>query len=197
MITVFPDVHRRHAPAYEFFRGERVSCFESPSRADFVLKELQARGHKVIAPNFDSHALLAQIHTPRYLAFLETAWSQWIAVDPANGSTQPFPSIWPVRTLRSDEEPSNFTARLGLYSMDTGTPLVEGTWAAAKGAADAAATAVNLVAAGAVAALCASRLPGHHAGADFMGGYSVVPQPHLPRDEQRQPYAEYPFETLK
>ena len=49
------------------------------------------------------------------------------------------PSVWPVRNLRADVEPANFTARLGLYSMDNGSPLSAGTWAAAKAGADAAA----------------------------------------------------------
>ena len=80
-----------------------------------------------------------RIHTPRYLAFLEGAWTEWLALDPVNADRQPFPSVWPVRTLRSDVEPANFTARLGLYSMDNGTPLSAGTWAAAKAGADAAA----------------------------------------------------------
>jgi acetoin utilization deacetylase AcuC-like enzyme len=174
MIILFPTVHARHAPEYEFFRGERVRCFESPARADFVVKELAARGHRIIAPHSDSRAYLTQIHTQRYLDFLETAWAQWVAVDPSNAGAQPFPSVWPVRTLRSDVEPSNFTARLGLYSMDTGSPIVEGTWAAAKGGADAAASAAHLLSAGERAAFCASRPPGHHAGADFMGGYCFL-----------------------
>jgi len=49
-----------------------------------------------------------------------------------------------IRTLRSDVEPANFTARLGLYSMDNGSPLAAGTWAAAKAGADAAASAAAL-----------------------------------------------------
>ena len=62
---------------------------------------------------------------------------QWVALDPVNATTQPFPSVWPVRTLRSDVEPTNFIAKLGLYSMDNGTPLAQGTWEAAKAGADA------------------------------------------------------------
>ncbi len=174
MITIFPPDHARHAPEYEFFRGERVRCFESPARAEFVLQEVTTRGHRVVAPTVDSRTLLAQVHTAAYLAFVETAWEQWVALDPQHAGMQPFPSVWPVRTLRSDVEPSNFTARLGLYSMDNGTPLVEGTWAAAKAAADAAASAAHWIAAGERAAFCASRPPGHHAGADFMGGYCFL-----------------------
>ncbi|MBZ0111738.1 MAG: histone deacetylase family protein [Thermoanaerobaculia bacterium] len=174
MISFFPAVHERHAPEYEFFRGERVRCFESPLRAELVLQEITARGHRITAPDSDSQGLLARVHAPRYLAFLETAWAQWVAIDPSNASRQPFPSVWPVRTLRSDIEPSNFTGRLGLYSMDTGAPLVDGTWTAAKGAADAAASAAGLLSAGERAAFCLTRPPGHHAGPDFMGGYCFL-----------------------
>jgi hypothetical protein len=104
---------------------------------------------------------------------LRTAWDQWLALDAAN-AVQPFPSVWPVRTLRSDVEPANFVARLGLYSMDNGSPLAAGTWAAAKAAADAAASAAQALRAGERAAFCATRPPGHHAGPDFMGGYCFI-----------------------
>jgi acetoin utilization deacetylase AcuC-like enzyme len=174
MITFFNPDHHLHAPEFEFYRGQRVPCFETPSRADYVHSQLQARGHAVRAPDTDSSALLAQVHTARYLQFVQTAWSQWLALDANNAVQQPFPSIWPVRTLRSDVEPDNFIAKLGLYSIDNGTPLVEGTWAAAKAGADAAASAAALLAQGAHSAFCATRPPGHHAGADFMGGYCFL-----------------------
>jgi acetoin utilization deacetylase AcuC-like enzyme len=174
MITFHSPLHSLHAPEFEFYRGERVPCFESPSRANFVLQEITARGHEVRAPDTNSQHLLAKVHSAPYLAFLETAWSQWVDLDPANAAKQPFPSVWPVRTLRSDIEPRNFTARLGLYSMDNGSPLVQGTWAAAKAAADAASSAAALIAHGANAAFCLTRPPGHHAGADFMGGYCFL-----------------------
>ena len=180
MITFFTPKHLLHAPEYEFFRGERVACFESPSRADFVRAELLSRGHEVREPDVDSTAVLRQVHSARYLAFLESAWAQWVTVDAGNATRQPFPSVWPVRTLRSDVEPQNFTAKLGLYSMDNGTPMVAGTWAAAKAGADAAASAAVLVSGESginstvKSAFCATRPPGHHAGADFMGGYCFL-----------------------
>jgi len=125
-------------------------------------------------PEDDSTAVLHAVHTPRYLAFLESAWPQWLALDPAHLDRQPFPSVWPVRTLRSDIEPANFIARLGLYSMDNGSPLSSGTWAAAKAGADAAVSAAGLLTRGTQSVFCATRPPGHHAGADFMGGYCFV-----------------------
>jgi acetoin utilization deacetylase AcuC-like enzyme len=174
MITFFSEDHLLHAPEYEFYRGQRVACFEKPIRADYVRTELLARGHALRAPHADSASVLAQVHTQRYLQFVQTAWAQWLALDAANHNQQPFPSVWPVRSLRSDVEPANFIAKLGLYSMDNGTPLVAGTWVAAKAGADAAASAAMLVGQGERAVFCATRPPGHHAGADFMGGYCFL-----------------------
>ncbi|SFB95600.1 Acetoin utilization deacetylase AcuC [Polaromonas sp. OV174] len=177
MITFFNDSHQAHAPEFEFFRGERVPCFETPARAEYVKASLSARGHSLRQAHIDSRDILAKVHTPRYLSFLENAWRDWSALEAGNAQRQPFPSVWPVRSLRSDIEPVNFIARLGLYSMDNGSPLAAGTWQAAKAGADAAASAAALLAGGQGAeraAFCCSRPPGHHAGADFMGGYCFL-----------------------
>ena len=174
MIAIYSPIHRQHAPAFEIFRGDRVVCFETPARADMVENRLAERGHVLQAAQADSRAVLPQVHSVRYLRFLERAWQDWVALDPANATSQPFPSVWPVRTLRSDIEPLNFTARLGLYSMDNGCALVAGTWVAAKAGADAAANAAALVLSGEGAVFCCTRPPGHHAGADFMGGYCFI-----------------------
>ena len=174
MIAISSPAHRLHAPAFEIFRGDRVACFETPVRVDMVENRLAERGHVLQAAQVDSQFVLPLIHTSRYLHFLARAWQDWVALDPANAAAQPFPSVWPVRTLRSDIEPVNFTARLGLYSMDNGCALVAGTWDAARAGADAAASAAALVLSGQGAVFCCTRPPGHHAGADFMGGYCFI-----------------------
>jgi len=174
MIAITSPQHRSHAPAFEIFRGNRVACHETPARADAIENQLALCGHTVTTAHVDSREVLRQVHSERYLRFLVHAWRDWIALDPANADLQPFPAVWPVRTLRSDIEPQNFTARLGLYSMDNGCALVEGTWAAAKAAADAAASAAALLRQGERAVFCCTRPPGHHAGSDFMGGYCFL-----------------------
>ena len=126
MISFYNPLHHRHAPVHEFYRGERVPCFEQPVRAHYVEDALRERGHTRLVPDVDSTPALAQIHTPRYLAFLQNAWQQWLALDPANSAVQPFPSVWPVRSLRSDVEPDNFIARLGLYWEPLKTPVFSG-----------------------------------------------------------------------
>ena len=174
MITYTAPLHAAHAPEFEFFRGERVPCFETPARAEIVVDALRRCGHTLRAPTHDAAAILPRVHAPRYLDFLAGAWPRWLALDPENAKRQPFPSVWPVRSLRSDIAPQNFIAALGLYSMDNGTPISAGMWAAAKQGADAALSAVAAVRDGAPAAFSASRPPGHHAGWDFMGGYCFI-----------------------
>ncbi|WP_338798928.1 histone deacetylase family protein [Acidovorax sp. DW039] len=174
MICFHNPQHHLHAPQHEFFRGERVDCFEKPARAAFVEQALQTHGYVLLPPEVDAGSVLGKVHDERYLRFLSTAWQQWVALSADNAQTQPFPSVWPVRTLRSDVEPENFVAKLGLYSMDNGTPLDTGTWQAAKAGADASASAAMRVARGAPAAFCCTRPPGHHAGPDFMGGYCFL-----------------------
>jgi acetoin utilization deacetylase AcuC-like enzyme len=178
MLSLYDPNHPAHAPQFEFYRGERVPCFENPSRADFVLAQLRSKGHRLEVPSADSSAAIAQIHSTRYVDFLRTAWLQWLALDGNNQGAQPFPSVWPVRGLRSDLEPTNFIAKLGLYSMDNGTPLDAGTWSVTKKAADAGVHAAQLICSNGLgrerAVFCATRPPGHHAGADFMGGYCFL-----------------------
>ena len=175
MLTFFNLAHSLHAAPYEYFRGGQVPAFEKPERAEGVAEHLRQRGHVMRNADADAIEVMHQVHTQRYLKFLATAWQQWTALDPGNAELVPFPSVWPVRTLRDDVEPDNFTAKLGLYSMDNGAPILAGTWAAVKGGADAAHCAALAVARrDAPAAFALTRPPGHHAGADFLGGYCFV-----------------------
>jgi len=183
MLVVHNPEHARHAGRHEMFRGRLVACHEVPQRLDHVLAELRRRGIGPQLTPLDMHAgedaafeaLLRRVHAPRYLDFLARAWSDWVALDPANAGLDALPSVWPVRGFRSDVEPDNFAARLGLYSFDAGTPLTAGTWLAARTGAHGAVLAARAVASGSVpSALALSRPPGHHAGADFFGGYCFL-----------------------
>ncbi len=169
--------HARHAGRQEMFRGRLVPCHEVPGRLEHVLAELARRpvGEVLEATEVDE-AVLERVHAPRYLAFLRTAWDQWTALDPANAELDALPSTWPVRGFRRDVEPVNFSARLGLYSFDAGTPLTAGTWEAARAGAACAVAAADAVLdpQGPRAAFALTRPPGHHAGHDFLGGYCFL-----------------------
>ena len=175
-----PD-HARHAGRQEMFRGRLVDCHEVPARLDFVMTELQRRPlGPVQTPSVNEAALdavLAQVHSARYLDFLRDAWDDWVAMDPANAECDALPSVWPLGNrhgFRTDVLPDNFAARLGAFSFDSGCPLTAGTWLAARGGAACALAAAQAVAAGERSAFALTRPPGHHAGPDFLGGYCFL-----------------------
>jgi len=183
MLVIHNPEHVRHAGRHEMFRGRLVPCHEVPQRLDHVIAELRRRRIGPLATPAQLHAgedavfeaLLRRVHAPRYLDFLACAWADWVTLDPANAELDALPSVWPVRGFRADVEPDNFAARLGLYSFDAGTPLTAGTWLAARTGAHGAVLAARAVAGGVQrAAFALSRPPGHHAGADFFGGYCFL-----------------------
>ncbi|CAN5174678.1 acetylpolyamine amidohydrolase AphA [soil metagenome] len=172
MKTVYNQHHAAHAATHEFFRGRLVPAFEVPARADYMLAAVR---QAALGPVLDAvdHGLapLERVHAPAYLRFVRGAHAEWLAL---GGEGDAFPAVWPVRSLRSDIEPRSFAARMGLYSMDSGTPLTAGAWAASYGGAQAALTGLDLVLAGERSAYVLTRPPGHHAGADFFGGYCFI-----------------------
>jgi acetoin utilization deacetylase AcuC-like enzyme len=172
MKIVYSDRHRLHRGDKEMYRGQLVPCFEMPERADFVLEAVKhCKLGPILNPKEFPIAAVERVHSPRYLRFLEQAWDLWAA----QGNTHDaLPAVWPVRGLRSDVEPDNFAGKLGLYSFDSGTPLMAGTWTVARLGADIALTAQQLVSGGERAAFALSRPPGHHAGPDFLGGYCFI-----------------------
>lgn len=181
MKTFHNPHHAGHAGQQEMFRGRMVPCHEVPARLDYVLAELRRRPLGALeTPTVNDAALdaaIARVHSERYLGFLASAWSDWVAMDPANAQRDALPSVWPLGNrhgFRHDVLPHNFAARLGLFSFDSGSPLTAGTWAAARGGAACALAAAHAVAQGDRSAFALTRPPGHHAGPDFLGGYCFL-----------------------
>src|SRR5262249_27928271 len=67
--------------------------------------------------------------------------------------------------------PAGTAARLGYWCFETMTPVVEGTYGAARSAVDVALTATDVVLGGEPAAYGLCRPPGHHAPTAAYGGY--------------------------
>ena len=178
MQTFHNASHHLHSGRHEMFRGRLVPCHEVPARLEHVLAELRRRPRGALeVPDEprDLDAVLARIHAPDYLSFLAGAWDEWAALAPENAQLDALPSVWPGRGLRQNVLPHSFSARLGHYAFDAGTPLTAGTWRAARsGAACALAAARALPLAPRESAFVLTRPPGHHAGADFLGGYCFL-----------------------
>jgi acetoin utilization deacetylase AcuC-like enzyme len=177
MLIFHNPSHQRHAGRHEMFRGRLVACHETPARLDHVLAELQRRPvGELRVPDEADLALIRRVHSPRYVDFLANAWDEWVALDAANAELDILPSVWPVRGFRHDVLPANFAARVGLFSFDSGSPLTAGTWDAARTGAACAVDAARAVVSGEAGrgAMALTRPPGHHAGADFFGGYCFL-----------------------
>jgi len=168
--VVADETHRRHDPPFELNVGQAVSpVWERPARLDAIRDALTAAGHPLVdAARADDTVLLA-IHDADMVAFLRDGYAAWRA---AGG-----PEVMLADTFRhprmgrGGRRSASPFAELGWWCFDTATPMVEGSYAAARAAVDVAVTAADLVAAGAPAVYGLTRPPGHHAGADYFGGF--------------------------
>jgi acetoin utilization deacetylase AcuC-like enzyme len=141
------------------------------TRVARVLAEFERRGlGQVVTPHGVPLVSLERIHTPRYLHFLRTVWSEWVGFDGANARQEVVPALFAGRGARADLEPDDFAGRLGLYATDTASPITAGTWIAAKTGADCAVNAAHALRLGQRGTFALSLPPGRHAGADFFGG---------------------------
>jgi len=170
--TVFSSVQLTHDPKFEISDGELKPAVEIPSRAEMVLQALkQRKADEILEPDDFGARPLRRVHSAGYIDFLETFWGKWTD---AGRTKEAFPFVWPVRSLRTDPQPDHIDGLLGRYSMDAGTPLGAHTVDAAKASANTALTAAKLVMDGEKTAFGLCRPPGHHAGADFFGGYCFL-----------------------
>jgi acetoin utilization deacetylase AcuC-like enzyme len=77
--------------------------------------------------------------------------------------------------MNASRRPKAIDGKLGYYSFDAGSPITAGTWRAARAsAATAASGAHRLLQTKAKAVFSLCRPPGHHAAADYYGGYCFI-----------------------
>ncbi|HBO8438870.1 TPA: histone deacetylase family protein [Pseudomonas aeruginosa] len=168
MQTIYSDDHRLHHGRHELIGGQFTPCFEKPSRADMVLDRVKAVGlGEVRAPRDFGLEPIRRVHSEGFVRFLQNAWQDWLAT---GRSHDMLPIAWPTRRLRQTE-PDNIDGRLGYYSFDAGAPITAGTWQAITSSANVALSGQSELANGARSVFSLCRPPGHHAAADYMGGY--------------------------
>ena len=152
-----------HAPVVELHNGGFTAYAEVPARAEAILHAIGGAE----PPADRGEAPIAAVHSADYLAFLKEAPARWAA---AGRSGDAIPYAFPVvgrRPLRLDR----IDALMGRHSFDATTPITPQTWAAAYASAQTALAAAAAVLGGERAAFALGRPPGHHAGADYCGGY--------------------------
>jgi len=165
MRTFFDERQLAHAPVRELYNGDWADHAEVPHRARDIAG-LFACG---AASDFGMGPIEA-VHDGEYLAFLQSAWSDWRA---AGRPGDAIPYTFPV--VRRRQLPlERIDARLGRFAFDAGTPIAEHTWDAAYWAAQTALSALEALRGGERHAFALCRPPGHHAGSDYMGGYCYL-----------------------
>ena len=166
MRCFWDERQRAHTPAGEFFNGAMHPAAEHGGRVDAIL---QAIG-RTETPTDQGMEPLLRVHSADYLDFVRTAHQQWRA---AGREGEAYPYTFPV-VGRRPLKLSRVDALLGQHSFDTSTPIAEGTWEAAYWSAQTALAAVDAVLEGERTAFAFCRPPGHHAGTDYLGGYSYL-----------------------
>lgn len=166
MRRFFDPAQLAHAPAREFHNGGWTPYAEVPGRAQAIL---QAIGGTEL-PADHGEAAIRAIHDAGYIDFLKTAPAAWAE---AGREGDVIAYTWPVVARRSVPV-TRIDARAGRYSFDASTPLTVHSWTSAYASTQSALSAVGAVLAGDRSAFALCRPPGHHAGADYLGGYCFL-----------------------
>ncbi len=152
-----------HAPREELHNGGFTAYAETPTRAEMIVAAIgpaELAGDEGMAP-------ILAVHDAGYVDFLQRAPALWRAAGrPGDAIPYAFPIVG-RRPLRLDR----IDALLGRYAFDATTPITPATWNAAYASAQTALAAMYAVLAGERTAFALCRPPGHHAGADYGGGY--------------------------
>jgi len=177
--VVRSDAHLAHAGLIELAGGREIPCWESPDRVRAIEAALLADGGFTFeaATEHGREPILA-VHDAEMVDVLEHAWTDALAAGASDGSRALIPDTYllaaypgPMKLGGMPEAPH---LRLGAYLFDTATPIVAGTWNAARAAVDVALGAAERVVGGAPLAYGLCRPPGHHAARGMLGGYCYL-----------------------
>jgi acetoin utilization deacetylase AcuC-like enzyme len=175
LITVVAsDAHRGHDPAYEVNFGQIVQPgYERVARGELLREAVAEAGHPVVQPAPHGLDPVLAVHQRALVEFLEGAYPAWRA---AGGPEVLIPDTFALPGLGrgGGRDLAGGRGRPGRFCFDTATPLVAGSYQAARAAADVALTGADLLAGGARAAYALCRPPGHHAGPGYYGGFCLL-----------------------
>jgi acetoin utilization deacetylase AcuC-like enzyme len=178
VLVVHSPLHALHDPASEVLGGMRVPMHESPDRAEAIRAALAADPTFTFTePSDHGTDAIAAVHDPGLVDFLANVWSRYDAQREPDGPRELITDAFFLPGMVEGMGVGRMPRQSGLGSVgywigDTSTPIVEGTYRAARSAVDVALESVDRVLAGderVVYGLC--RPPGHHAAHRLIAGY--------------------------
>ncbi len=159
-----------HTPEWYIADGTVRPCPDAATRPDRILAALRAESFPVLAPATDPWPALRVVHTADYLDYLQNIHARWTAH--FRNNTPVIPDTFARRP--NMKRPRDPIAQVGFYCFDMAAPIVAGTWKAVFAGAASATSAAEAVIGGDRAAYALCRPPGHHAGADYCGGFCYL-----------------------
>jgi acetoin utilization deacetylase AcuC-like enzyme len=175
MRVVYSAAHLGHDPITETVMGVAIPANEVAERAERIRGALISDGgFDLVEPTEHGEEPITAVHDPGLVRFLADAWAQVRR----EGIVRPavIAEAFNVASLTEGIspaviEPPSISGRTGFWSFDTSTPIVAGSYSAARAAVDIALTTVDLVLGGERSAYGLCRPPGHHAARSMYGGY--------------------------
>jgi acetoin utilization deacetylase AcuC-like enzyme len=168
------ETHLLHNPDREVWAGTSTPSSEVPRRAEGIARAL-SEDPVFVRGEVGEHDVepIERVHDPALVRWLEGAWAE---CRPLSETREIIPDTIchagiVARLPRHAEPMESPLGRLGYWCFDTMTPIVEGTYTAARGAVDVALSALDAVLAGEGSAYGLCRPPGHHAGTTMVGGF--------------------------
>ena len=178
MKCYFTSRQLAHAPMQFVAAGKIVTPFEVPERAERMAAGLRHLGLQVLEPGDFGMAFIEAVHSPDYVAFLQTAYDRFQKLENAGPevlpNVHPHVSAGPDLAPRGRPRPDHIVGQAGWYAGDMACAIGPGTWDAVYASAQSAIAAAEDVANGADVAFALCRPPGHHAYADRSSGFCFL-----------------------
>ncbi|KAA8730986.1 histone deacetylase family protein [Acinetobacter qingfengensis] len=170
MQIFFHEEQLRHRPQSYYSRGKMRQPQEKPERMLELLKILQSLQLPVqTAKDFGTRPLL-EVHTPGYIEFLKTAYTQW----------QQLPEDWGEEVLsnifiRENNREIGILAKAAKYLADGSAPIGKDTWTSVYWSAQTALSCADVILKQQDDLVIGLTRPaGHHARKDGAGGFCYI-----------------------
>lgn len=165
MKVVYSETHEEHAPTSQVIAGRVLASPDRPERMSIIRREFEQKlDVEFVTPDEFAPSQLLELHSEEYVNFVR---DYSMATKPGDAA---IPSTF-VPTGSSPRVPGALFARRGYYIPDTVTPILHGTFNAARAAVACADYAARLVLERERLAYALVRPPGHHAGRQSAGAY--------------------------